>query len=138
MVSATLVSLSPCGCDGDGDCDRVTAHMRLTALCYRPVTVTVSLPTDVNNNRPVFPSCDQYRPEVQENKGAGTAVLRVSRRLIKPIAKKKHEVLPTDRSVKIVPRAARTGSCAAATHFLPRVVRCVCVCACVARTDGCV
>ncbi|XP_037090913.1 cadherin-23-like [Pollicipes pollicipes] len=32
---------------------------------------------DVNNNRPVFTECDQYRPEVAENKGAGTAVLRV-------------------------------------------------------------
>ncbi|KAF0290611.1 Neural-cadherin [Amphibalanus amphitrite] len=32
---------------------------------------------DVNNNRPVFPLCAQYRPEVEENKGVGTAVLRL-------------------------------------------------------------
>ncbi|XP_037077609.1 protocadherin gamma-A2-like, partial [Pollicipes pollicipes] len=32
---------------------------------------------DVNNNRPKFPQCEEYRPEVEENKGIGTPVLTV-------------------------------------------------------------
>ena len=34
--------------------------------------------TDVNNNRPMFPDCENYRPEVAENKPSGTPVLTVS------------------------------------------------------------
>ena len=36
------------------------------------------MPTDVNNNRPMFPDCENYRPEVAENKPSGTPVLTVS------------------------------------------------------------
>ncbi|XP_037090978.1 DE-cadherin-like [Pollicipes pollicipes] len=32
---------------------------------------------DVNNNRPKFPDCDKYEPEVEENKDASTLVLTV-------------------------------------------------------------
>ncbi|XP_043190768.1 DE-cadherin-like isoform X2 [Amphibalanus amphitrite] len=32
---------------------------------------------DVNNNRPMFPDCENYRPEVEENKPSGTPVLTV-------------------------------------------------------------
>ena len=35
--------------------------------------------SDVNDNRPEFTDCDNYKPKVEENKASGTIVLTVRR-----------------------------------------------------------